>query len=228
MLPLSDCSVNYYVWWAGFEALTAASMKVLAASTHRPDDGGYKYLWNVCELLPDYTAIQPKRQPSYCVWRSQLAGWPAAKLVFYVPLRSIILFSRYGVIPFSSNLILPDSCLELCALLCRPLLPVSRDFVGDVVCVAGLGPLSIGRWSPLSQDIASEFVIILCGAFGYDKFPLGFVCPVGQRARAGRLYFQDGIRYVLNSVDGFWFLCATRGVRAVIVAWTRPDAIVLQ
>jgi hypothetical protein len=32
--------------------------------THRPDDGGSKDLWNVGTLLPDYTALQPRRQPS--------------------------------------------------------------------------------------------------------------------------------------------------------------------
>jgi hypothetical protein len=31
---------------------------------HRPDDGGSKDLWNVGKLLPDYTALQPRRQPS--------------------------------------------------------------------------------------------------------------------------------------------------------------------
>jgi hypothetical protein len=31
---------------------------------HHPDDGGSKDLWNVGKLLPDYTAIQPRRQPS--------------------------------------------------------------------------------------------------------------------------------------------------------------------
>jgi hypothetical protein len=29
-----------------------------------PDDGGSKDLWNVGRLLPDYTALQPRRQPS--------------------------------------------------------------------------------------------------------------------------------------------------------------------
>jgi hypothetical protein len=29
-----------------------------------PDDGGSKHLWNVSELIPDYTAQQPTRQPS--------------------------------------------------------------------------------------------------------------------------------------------------------------------
>jgi hypothetical protein len=36
--------------------------------THRPDDGGSKDLWNVGTLLPDYTVLQPRRQPS--------SNWP--------------------------------------------------------------------------------------------------------------------------------------------------------
>jgi hypothetical protein len=32
--------------------------------THRLDDGGSKDLWNTGKLLPDYTALQPRRQPS--------------------------------------------------------------------------------------------------------------------------------------------------------------------
>jgi hypothetical protein len=32
-----------------------------AGLTHRPDDGGSKDLWNVGKLLPDYTALQPRR-----------------------------------------------------------------------------------------------------------------------------------------------------------------------
>jgi hypothetical protein len=31
---------------------------------HRPDDRGNKALWNVGKLLPDYMALQPRRQPS--------------------------------------------------------------------------------------------------------------------------------------------------------------------
>jgi hypothetical protein len=30
--------------------------------THCRDDGGSKYLWNVGKLLPDHTALQPRRQ----------------------------------------------------------------------------------------------------------------------------------------------------------------------
>jgi hypothetical protein len=32
--------------------------------THRPDDGGSKHLWNVCKIVPYYTAQQPRRQLS--------------------------------------------------------------------------------------------------------------------------------------------------------------------
>jgi hypothetical protein len=32
--------------------------------SHCPDDRGRKFLWNVSKLLTDYTALQPKRQPS--------------------------------------------------------------------------------------------------------------------------------------------------------------------
>jgi hypothetical protein len=31
---------------------------------HRPDDGGSKDVWNVGKLLPDYTALEPRRQAS--------------------------------------------------------------------------------------------------------------------------------------------------------------------
>jgi hypothetical protein len=31
---------------------------------HRLGDGGSKDVWNVGKLLPDYTALQPRRQPS--------------------------------------------------------------------------------------------------------------------------------------------------------------------
>jgi hypothetical protein len=35
-----------------------------AVITHRPDNGGSKVLWNVGKLLPGYTALQTRRQPS--------------------------------------------------------------------------------------------------------------------------------------------------------------------
>jgi hypothetical protein len=42
--------------------------------THCPVDGGSKDLWNVGKLLPDYTALQPRRQPSSYSppWESQI------------------------------------------------------------------------------------------------------------------------------------------------------------
>jgi hypothetical protein len=40
----------------------------------RPDDGGSKDLWNVGKLLPEYTVLQPRRQPSSCSppWEPQI------------------------------------------------------------------------------------------------------------------------------------------------------------
>jgi hypothetical protein len=39
-------------------------MKMAVFWVHRPDDGGSKDLWNAGILLPDYTALQPRRQTS--------------------------------------------------------------------------------------------------------------------------------------------------------------------
>jgi hypothetical protein len=39
-----------------------------ARLVHRPHDGGSKDLWKVSKLLPHYTALQPRRQPS-SLWR---------------------------------------------------------------------------------------------------------------------------------------------------------------
>jgi hypothetical protein len=46
----------------------------LLLSTHCPDDGGNKYLWNYGKLLPDYMVLQPRRQPSSYSppWESQI------------------------------------------------------------------------------------------------------------------------------------------------------------
>jgi hypothetical protein len=80
------CAVNLLLWIVGsefdedvfmfqndlqcvrFQALTAANMKMavfwVVAPRSRSDDGGSKDLWNVGKFLPDYTAQQPRRQPS--------------------------------------------------------------------------------------------------------------------------------------------------------------------
>jgi hypothetical protein len=44
-------------------------------SSHRPDDGGSKHLWNIGKLLPDYTAQQPTKRPSSYSppWESQIS-----------------------------------------------------------------------------------------------------------------------------------------------------------
>jgi hypothetical protein len=34
------------------------------SGSYRPDDGGSKHHCNVGKLLPDYTVLQPRRQPS--------------------------------------------------------------------------------------------------------------------------------------------------------------------
>jgi hypothetical protein len=43
-------------------------------SGHHHGDGGSKYLWNVGKLLPDYTVLQPRRQPSSYspLWEPQI------------------------------------------------------------------------------------------------------------------------------------------------------------
>jgi hypothetical protein len=44
-------------------AVALNSCFVSDKTLYRPDDGGSKDLWNVGKLLPDYTALQPRRQP---------------------------------------------------------------------------------------------------------------------------------------------------------------------
>jgi hypothetical protein len=53
---LSLPKITLHVFWA---VAPRSLVKI-----HRPDDGGSKHLWNVSKLLPDYTAQQPRRQPS--------------------------------------------------------------------------------------------------------------------------------------------------------------------
>jgi hypothetical protein len=35
-------------------------------NSYLPENGGTKYLRNICELLPDYTALKHRRKPSLC------------------------------------------------------------------------------------------------------------------------------------------------------------------
>jgi hypothetical protein len=73
----------------GFEVLTVVSMKIAVfwvvtpcslvevyqrfRGPDRPDDGGSKDHLNVGKLLPDYTALQPRRQPSSYYKKSLVA-----------------------------------------------------------------------------------------------------------------------------------------------------------
>jgi hypothetical protein len=50
-------------------------MEILGShGSDHPDDGGSKYLWNISKHLPDYTALQPRRQPSSYspLWEPQI------------------------------------------------------------------------------------------------------------------------------------------------------------
>jgi hypothetical protein len=57
--------------------------KLLKMAEDRPDDGGSKDLWNVGTTLPDYTMLQPRRQPSSysSPWKPQIL---LRKAVLYV------------------------------------------------------------------------------------------------------------------------------------------------
>jgi hypothetical protein len=48
----------------GYRVLMAASMKMAVFCANRPNVGGSKHLWNVGKILPDYTALQFRRQQS--------------------------------------------------------------------------------------------------------------------------------------------------------------------
>jgi hypothetical protein len=55
--------------------------------THRPGDGGSKDLWNVGKLLPDFTALQSRRQPSSYSppWEPQFLDFCCIAVLYQVP-----------------------------------------------------------------------------------------------------------------------------------------------
>jgi hypothetical protein len=65
-------------------ARTTLVTKYGAPFLHRPDDGGSKNLWNVGKLLPDYTALQPRRQPPLysSSWEPQILNRPILTTCF--------------------------------------------------------------------------------------------------------------------------------------------------
>jgi hypothetical protein len=90
LLVLRDCVAWNMVRsdneiWAGTDVKEAVSyMKIVWRGrteenkehiTHRPDGGGSKDLWNVGKLLPDYTVLQPRRQPSSYSPRENLKSY---------------------------------------------------------------------------------------------------------------------------------------------------------
>jgi hypothetical protein len=58
---ISKTEILFYKKMAVFWVVAPCS---LHQGDDRPDDGGSKDLWNFGKLLPDYTALQPRRQPS--------------------------------------------------------------------------------------------------------------------------------------------------------------------
>jgi hypothetical protein len=68
----------------------------VSTKPHRPDDGRSKDLWNVGKLLPDYTALQPRRQPSsskYCIRKGQTKQ----NVIFYGNLSFVFLVHAFSV-----------------------------------------------------------------------------------------------------------------------------------
>jgi hypothetical protein len=65
-----------------------------------PNDGGSKYLWNFGKLLPDYTAQQPRRQPSSYSHSSLLGN--------YCRINNKNNSCRYFIITVDSNLVSPN------------------------------------------------------------------------------------------------------------------------
>jgi hypothetical protein len=97
-MTLIISGADYILWSSicvGFEVLISVRLKMavfwvvascslvefkgscclLHQGDNRPDDGGSKHLWNVGKFLPDYTALQSRRQQSSSlhVWLSSVS-----------------------------------------------------------------------------------------------------------------------------------------------------------
>jgi hypothetical protein len=82
-----------------YEGVDWYAASIIGAMSHRRDDGGSKDLWNVGKLLPDYTVLQPRTQPSsYSPPREpqiQLILWRAivnTAITFRVPKKWWVIF----------------------------------------------------------------------------------------------------------------------------------------
>jgi hypothetical protein len=98
----SETSVNFYQTTRNY--------------THRPDDWGSKDLWNVGKLLPNYTTLQLRRQPS-----SQMN--PVHILISYF-------FDVHYTVSLSTKRT-SSFCLLLPALYIRVLVPTYVTFICD-------------------------------------------------------------------------------------------------
>jgi hypothetical protein len=103
-----------------FEVLTAVSVKMavfwvvapcslVCFSISRPDDGGSMVLWNVCQFLAVYTALQPRRRPSSTARRSS-APWHAPKVILC--LSSTENRNAYVFLNYTVRLLTQCACLR--------------------------------------------------------------------------------------------------------------------
>jgi hypothetical protein len=58
------CTLPKYISLQSILILSSQTERILKMVVFCPDDGDSKELWNVDKLLPDYTALRPRRQPS--------------------------------------------------------------------------------------------------------------------------------------------------------------------
>jgi hypothetical protein len=96
--------VGIFLFIATSRPSLGPTQPLILRAPHRPDDGGSKDLWNVGKLLPDYTALQPRRQPSkkitallnrlhklfklagYPIWLTTVFSWEADDTAGMCPL----------------------------------------------------------------------------------------------------------------------------------------------
>jgi hypothetical protein len=80
-----------------------------AEVTHHSGDGGSKYLWNISKLLPDYTALQPRRQPYSILispWTSLLMQLMKQKSWSILHLHRVIVYQKNVMMTTGLNMLL--------------------------------------------------------------------------------------------------------------------------
>jgi hypothetical protein len=137
--------------------------------THRPDDAGSKYLWNVGELVLDYTALQPRRQPSSYSppWEPQIL-----QLLFLTPNFRLHWnpFSAFGYETYGRTegpyLLICDRFIQLCAK-CS----ISLQNIECSVMVPGLSLHPVG-WGSVQCGTSSY-----CGRAPHSWWDAGCILP---------------------------------------------------